>query len=719
MWKACRKQEKVIRGMMADARRRAERKKEYFASKFADPLQSLRITNTGIEVLSDSKMYHFFESGGNMMPYQGNSDLMIDKYDGRALLASLEPSSSGKRILSEEEADLESQLNYERYRSIIEAKKRGIDEMTLLRQIKEEMIDSKSAPTHKELERTKNHPLNQKEKSKAGKGIYGAVKFNYENPEESIPYEESDDEEDSVDAASVAASQISYIEETPEDQERMVNDMAQEYDIDDYCRLVRAENRDLAFEKKRLEEEAQRGGKKLSRRERRRLRDKDRRRFRKSPNGRSGVSGYSRRSSLTDNYRNKELRRSRSNSPRRKKTKRTVGTKEYITEFTLDNDDSESDSESDQSLQEIDQDESERIREATETNDDSTAILRRPGDRWHFARTIDEKYNQPRHKMKLREEESEKRPSISSGSSRTPTALKSTKKPTTPAIGSSSVTDPIQNLKKETPQERLKRKLRQQLNKKIKADRRETRRKEAQLAAERRRREEELDYNYGLRRSSPDYSRGGRQSSPSPSTENNNTNNNTNITKSSRRNLSSDSRSSSRSRSIHRDRGRSLQSSTRRNYHSRSRDHRNRYRIRHHSSSRSRSLSDSGIRRRSYSRSRSGDRYRQCSKSWSRSRSRSRGRKRNNRSRSRSRTRGIKRNNRSLSRSRSCENKRKRSLSVEKGDNKKQKPSILPSKQTKTKLDILMAQLDDLEKKHSQKGTSPNLQDYDLPTSFL
>jgi hypothetical protein len=34
-------------------------------------------------------------------------------------------------------------------------------------------------------------------------------------------------------------------------------------------------------------------------------------------------------------------------------------------------------------------------------------------------------------------------------------------------------------------------------------------------------------------------------------------------------------------------------------------------------------------------------------------------------------------------------------------------------------LEILMAQLDDLEKKHSQKGTSPTLQDYDLPTSFL
>lgn len=51
MWKACRQQDKDVRATALAHKKRAERKKEYLASKFQDPVQSLRVTNCGIEVI--------------------------------------------------------------------------------------------------------------------------------------------------------------------------------------------------------------------------------------------------------------------------------------------------------------------------------------------------------------------------------------------------------------------------------------------------------------------------------------------------------------------------------------------------------------------------------------------------------------------------------------------------------------------------------------------
>ena len=48
------------------------------------------------------------------------------------------------------------------------------------------------------------------------------------------------------------------------------------------------------------------------------------------------------------------------------------------------------------------------VKEAVVEPKDLTAVLRKPGDRWNFARAIDEKFDQPRYKYKLNEEKEEK-----------------------------------------------------------------------------------------------------------------------------------------------------------------------------------------------------------------------------------------------------------------------------------------------------------------------
>ena len=66
MWHACRQQDKALKSMVVDHRKKAERKKEYFASKFQDPVQSLKITNCGMEVKKDSKAHGQNEASSNL-----------------------------------------------------------------------------------------------------------------------------------------------------------------------------------------------------------------------------------------------------------------------------------------------------------------------------------------------------------------------------------------------------------------------------------------------------------------------------------------------------------------------------------------------------------------------------------------------------------------------------------------------------------------------------
>jgi hypothetical protein len=66
MWKACRDQDKAVRSMSIDHKKKAERRKEYFASKFQDPVHTLKVTNCGMEVKKDAKAYHQNESEANL-----------------------------------------------------------------------------------------------------------------------------------------------------------------------------------------------------------------------------------------------------------------------------------------------------------------------------------------------------------------------------------------------------------------------------------------------------------------------------------------------------------------------------------------------------------------------------------------------------------------------------------------------------------------------------
>lgn len=157
MWHEARKQEKKIRGLLVDYQRRAQRRKDYyekivivyhrvvylhndlflfffrklirlnFYSCMADSvkftliqaLQSLRIALLLCKHYTYSTLINFdILILCIRMPWQGNQEIMIDRFDARAHLDFIrEPKKHDEdEVLSNEER----QLNYERYRILVQ-----------------------------------------------------------------------------------------------------------------------------------------------------------------------------------------------------------------------------------------------------------------------------------------------------------------------------------------------------------------------------------------------------------------------------------------------------------------------------------------------------------------------------------------------------------------------------------------------------------------------
>jgi len=121
MWHSCRQNEKMITGMMHSFRKRAERRKAYFAKRQGDPLQTVQLSGTSVKLYKDPVQYYSAENEENLMPWQGQHDNKIDRFDARSMLDIIfEYDPKTLAPPTDEERELESLLNYERYRCIID-----------------------------------------------------------------------------------------------------------------------------------------------------------------------------------------------------------------------------------------------------------------------------------------------------------------------------------------------------------------------------------------------------------------------------------------------------------------------------------------------------------------------------------------------------------------------------------------------------------------------
>ncbi|XP_025197251.1 CLK4-associating serine/arginine rich protein-like [Melanaphis sacchari] len=160
MWHEARKQEKKIRGLLVDYQRRAQRRKDYYEKIKADPTQFLQLHGRQCKIHIDPSIAIAANSPATMMPWQGNEEIMIDRFDARAHLDFIrEPKKDDE---DEQMSYEERHLNYERYRILVQNEFLGISESKFLHQL---YLEEKFGPV------TKSDADDAKKKSNANAAI--------------------------------------------------------------------------------------------------------------------------------------------------------------------------------------------------------------------------------------------------------------------------------------------------------------------------------------------------------------------------------------------------------------------------------------------------------------------------------------------------------------------------------------------------------------------
>ncbi|KAK3151831.1 hypothetical protein QOZ80_3AG0251210 [Eleusine coracana subsp. coracana] len=316
MWHEARRSERKVHDIMDAARRRAQRRAAYLARRRGDPQQAIQVSGTRCRVHRDNALYQATEDQQGLIPWNGKQDILIDRFDGRALLDFIRDSSSRPfrvQEKSEEEEELEEFVNFERYRDLIKHRRRGFSDEAGLQHVVQELEAKAVLPYSFEKPQSSQPPAS------ASKGTYSQVGYSYKgdgneesedlNSDDEDEEEEEEDEDDDKDFSSEDSS-----------DERMES-IAKEFGIKRYNWLVYMDKK--AKEEEKRQKETIKGDpsiKKLSRRERRKVSQIEREREREAARSVGRVSyrdpyREQRRSPSYEAYSRSRGSRSRSRSP--------------------------------------------------------------------------------------------------------------------------------------------------------------------------------------------------------------------------------------------------------------------------------------------------------------------------------------------------------------------------------------------------------------------
>ncbi|CAG8460400.1 2080_t:CDS:10 [Ambispora leptoticha] len=238
MWHAARQQEKKIKVLMVDHKKRAERRKAYYESRLGDPSQLLRLTGTGIKLYPDAEQHFYYENPEkSLMTWEGDNETRIDRFDGRSLLDFLPVDFPNvNQQMPNDERDIQEELNFERFRELVENERRNVSEKECLEENEAEWTSL--LERHKALmKKLQDH----KPESSTKSGFcydYGTEKRN------ASPSDEEETHEDILD----------YVENLTEKDRQTLNEMGRQYNIPDYTRLLRVAKRDRQEKANELKE---------------------------------------------------------------------------------------------------------------------------------------------------------------------------------------------------------------------------------------------------------------------------------------------------------------------------------------------------------------------------------------------------------------------------------------------------------------------------------
>ncbi|KAM9325819.1 CLK4-associating serine/arginine rich protein [Gastrophryne carolinensis] len=275
MWHEARKHERKLRGMMVDYKKRAERRREYYEKIKKDPAQFLQVHGRSCKIHLDSAVALAAESPVNMMPWQGDPNNMIDRFDVRAHLDYIPEYKPPllTTITPEQDAD-DRKCNYERYRGLVQNDFAGISEEQCLYQIYiDELYGGLQRPGEDEKKK-----LSEK-KATIGYTYDDSTVADLGESPEKVEDEDSDDESKSDEDEVIPDIDVEVdVDEVTEEQVADLNRQATSYGMaeGDFVRMLRKDKEESEAIKhaKALEEEKAMYSGRRSRRQRREFREK-------------------------------------------------------------------------------------------------------------------------------------------------------------------------------------------------------------------------------------------------------------------------------------------------------------------------------------------------------------------------------------------------------------------------------------------------------------
>ncbi|TYG94818.1 hypothetical protein ES288_A11G219000v1 [Gossypium darwinii] len=191
MWHEARRSERKVHDMMDAARKRAQRRAIFLAKRRGDPQQSIQVVGSRCRIHRDDALYHATQDQQGLIPWNGKQDILIDRFDGRALLDFIrEPGTRHFRNQekSEEEEEVEEFVNFERYRDLIKHRRRGFTDEDGLQHVNAEMEAKVIAP----FQSDRSQPAQP-----TNKGSYSQVGFSYDgNGKEEAQFSDADEEDE-------------------------------------------------------------------------------------------------------------------------------------------------------------------------------------------------------------------------------------------------------------------------------------------------------------------------------------------------------------------------------------------------------------------------------------------------------------------------------------------------------------------------------------------
>lgn len=186
MWQEAKANDRRIKELMSDHKKRAERRRAYYESRLGDPQQLIRVIGSSSKLYPDAEQFYYHDNPENLMPWQGNPDIKIDRFDGRSLLDFVPDTRNqrGYQDISKDDREMKDELNFERYHDLIEAERLNVTESERLAEVEEEwtkLLDRHQA----KLALLKNQEKsNTNSKNRSFGFDYGTNKANEEDLEE-------------------------------------------------------------------------------------------------------------------------------------------------------------------------------------------------------------------------------------------------------------------------------------------------------------------------------------------------------------------------------------------------------------------------------------------------------------------------------------------------------------------------------------------------------